>query len=83
MKEKMFKKVLFPTDFSTVSMKALEYVKELKELGTEEIILLNVIKDEYYYDSSLIEGPKELAETESRVPWGSLHGIKLNGNAGV
>lgn len=49
MKEKMFKKVLFPTDFSVLSMKALEYVKELKELGTEEIVLLNVIKDQYYY----------------------------------
>lgn len=49
MKEKIFKKVLFPTDFSVVSMKALEYVKELKELGTEEIVLLNVIKDQYYY----------------------------------
>ena len=49
MKEKMFRKVLFPTDFSVVSRKALEYVKELKELGTEEIVLLNVIRNQYSY----------------------------------
>lgn len=182
MKEKLFKKVLFPTDFSAVSRKALEYVRELKELGTEEIVLLNVVKDQYYYlsddtyikdlerpgeelkkeaqeklitladelqergfkvkvmiargvpfskilevaqeekissiilgsqgksilrkiflgsvseavirgskcpvfvikdDSPLIEGPKELPETESRVPWRIFHSIKLNGDAGV
>jgi nucleotide-binding universal stress UspA family protein len=69
MKEKMFRKVLFPTDFSAVSRKALEYVKELKELGTEEIVLLNVIKNQYYYlseDSFLkdLEGPVEELKKE-------------------
>jgi nucleotide-binding universal stress UspA family protein len=71
MKEKMFKKVLFPTDFSAVSRKALEYVKELKELGTEEIVLLNVIKNQYYYlseDSFLkdLEGPVEELKKEAK-----------------
>ena len=41
----MFKKVLFPTDYSDASKKALDYVKKLKEAGTEEVILLHVLDD--------------------------------------
>ena len=70
MKEKMFKKVLFPTDFSAVSMKALKYIKELKELGTEEIVLLHVIKDQYYYDYETfkidLEEPTEALKKEAQ-----------------
>ena len=29
----MFEKILFPTDFSDVATKALQYVKRLKEAG--------------------------------------------------
>ena len=32
----MFRKILYPTDFSAVAEKALEYVKKLKEAGTKE-----------------------------------------------
>jgi len=39
----MFKKILYPTDFSDVSKKALDYVKQLKEAGTKEVILLHII----------------------------------------
>ena len=39
----MFKKILYPTDFSDVSRSALKYVKKLKEGGTETVILLHVI----------------------------------------
>ena len=38
----MFKKILFPTDFSDVAVKALEYVKRLKDSGAEEVIVLHV-----------------------------------------
>jgi nucleotide-binding universal stress UspA family protein len=41
----MFKKVLFPTDYSDASKKAVEYVKKLKEAGTEEVIILHVLDD--------------------------------------
>lgn len=41
----MFKKILYPTDFSDPSKKALEYVKQLKESGAEEVIVLHVIED--------------------------------------
>lgn len=41
----MFKRILYPTDFSDVSKKALDYIKQLKESGGETIILLHVIDE--------------------------------------
>ena len=45
----MFKKILFPTDFSDVAARALEFVKRLKDSGAEEVVVLNVIEEKYYY----------------------------------
>ncbi|HOJ13076.1 MAG TPA: universal stress protein [Deltaproteobacteria bacterium] len=39
----MFEKVLFPTDFSDVATKALQYVKELRQAGTREVTVLHVV----------------------------------------
>jgi len=39
----MFEKILFPTDFSEVSLQAFDYLKELRGAGSKEIIILNVI----------------------------------------
>ena len=39
----MFEKLLFPTDFSNDSKKALAYIRKLKEAGTKEIVVLHVI----------------------------------------
>lgn len=41
----MFEKILYPTDFSDVSKKALDYIKRLKEAGTKEVIVLHVIDE--------------------------------------
>jgi nucleotide-binding universal stress UspA family protein len=41
----MFKKILFPTDFSDVSQKALKYIKQLKGAGAQEVIVLHVIDE--------------------------------------
>jgi nucleotide-binding universal stress UspA family protein len=41
----MFKKILFPTDFSDVSRKALKYIKQLKGAGAQEVIVLHVIDE--------------------------------------
>ena len=41
----MFKRILYPTDFSDVSKKALDYIKQLKESGSETVILLHVIDE--------------------------------------
>ena len=45
----MFKKILFPTDFSDVAARALEFVKQLKDSGAEEVVLLNVLEEKYFY----------------------------------
>jgi nucleotide-binding universal stress UspA family protein len=39
----MFEKILYPTDFSDVSKKALNYLAQLKNAGTKEIVVLHVI----------------------------------------
>ena len=41
----MFKKILFPTDFSDVSKKAVKYIKQLKGAGAQEVIVLHVIDE--------------------------------------
>jgi nucleotide-binding universal stress UspA family protein len=39
----MFEKILYPIDFSEEASKALDYVKQLKDAGGSEVILLHVI----------------------------------------
>jgi len=39
----MFRKILFPIDFSETAFKALEYIKHMKKTDSEEVILLHVI----------------------------------------
>jgi nucleotide-binding universal stress UspA family protein len=39
----MFEKILFPTDFSAVSKKAMGYIKQLKQAGIKEVVVLHVI----------------------------------------
>jgi len=50
----MFEKILYPTDFSDISHKALSYVKDLGESGTREVVLVHVIDHrefEHFYDN--------------------------------
>jgi len=39
----MFKKILFPTDFSDVSQKARDFIKGLKAEGGKEVIIIHVV----------------------------------------
>ncbi|HSO19989.1 MAG TPA: universal stress protein [Desulfosarcina sp.] len=39
----MFRKILYPTDFSDVAEKALDYIKRLNVAGGREVIILHVI----------------------------------------
>jgi len=41
----MFAKILYPTDFSDVSKKTLAYLKQLKDAGAKEIVILHVIDE--------------------------------------
>lgn len=44
----MFKKILYPTDFSPHSNKIIESVIELKTAGTEEVIILYVLDKRFF-----------------------------------
>ena len=39
----MFRKILYPTDFSDRSKKALTYIKDFKNAGSEEVVILHVV----------------------------------------
>ncbi len=52
----MFKKILFLTDFSEVAKKALEYIKLLRNSGTEEVVVLAAVEDKYL--DMLADDPK-------------------------
>jgi nucleotide-binding universal stress UspA family protein len=71
----MFEKILYPTDFSDVAVKALEYVKRLKASGAREVIVLHV-NDERGNESvvRILGGSqfnklneKRMQETESKL----------------
>jgi nucleotide-binding universal stress UspA family protein len=52
----MFKKILFPTDFSDVSKKAVKYIKQLKGAGAQEVIILHVIDEKELLVLSRVSG---------------------------
>ena len=39
----MFEKILYPTDFSEVSKRALMYLLQLKEAGTKKVVVLHIV----------------------------------------
>jgi nucleotide-binding universal stress UspA family protein len=41
----MFEKILYPTDFSDVSKKAMDFIKQLKGAGTKEVVVFHVIDE--------------------------------------
>jgi len=41
----MFEKILYPTDFSEVSKKAMDFIKQLKGAGTKEVVVFHVIDE--------------------------------------
>jgi nucleotide-binding universal stress UspA family protein len=68
----MFRKILYPTDFSDISKIAIEYIKQLKESGVEEILVLHVIDERdfqysylYVMDESGDKGLKQRIKDEA------------------
>ena len=62
----MFKTILYPTDFSDVSKKAIDYIKQLKEGGSETVIVLHVI-DQRGVRSIEQYAMKKFLEFEQRI----------------
>jgi nucleotide-binding universal stress UspA family protein len=70
-KTAVFEKILYPTDFSEVAAKAVDYLKQLKSAGAEEVVVLNVIHQRvidtigtinsvaYFHDGRYVENPDE------------------------
>jgi len=41
----VFEKILYPTDFSDVSKKALAYIRSLRSAGAKQVIILHIINE--------------------------------------
>jgi len=66
----MFKKILFPTDFSDVSERAIPYIKQLKDGGTKEVLVLHVL------DARLLEAAHGYLSGKS---FDSFHSLRHEG----
>jgi nucleotide-binding universal stress UspA family protein len=62
----MFRKILYPTDFSDVAQKALDFIKQLKDAGAEEVVILHVI-DKRFFDAMAWYTTKNLPEMEKDI----------------
>ncbi len=49
----MFRKILFPTDFSECSEKAFEYIMGLRDVGVHKVFIINVLKAEEEFPVTL------------------------------
>jgi nucleotide-binding universal stress UspA family protein len=91
----MFKKILFPTDFSDVSRKAVTYIKQLKGAGAQEVIVLHVIDqkelmvlsratEQYLQITAQMENEveKEMAAVETDLTAAGFH-VKLSVKTGI
>src|SRR5574344_1686080 len=48
----MFEHILYPTDCSDVAMKAVKFIRQLKEAGTTEVTILHVIDKRLLYETA-------------------------------
>jgi len=63
----VFKKILLPTDFSDVAEKALDCVKQLKNAGTREVVVLHVIKKNSLQVIAQYSSIRDFEEVEKEV----------------
>lgn len=63
----MFEKILLPTDFSDVAEKALDFVKQLKDAGTQEVVILHVIKKNSLEVIAQYSSIRDFSEVEKEV----------------
>ena len=63
----MFDKILYPTDFSDVANKAVDYIAKLKEAGGKEVIVLHVIDERAIGDICLLYASRGIVEMVRRI----------------
>lgn len=70
----MFRKILYPTDFSDGSHRVMDYLPQLKDAGAEEVIILHVVDTRLLHipeiykivDMSLL-GDKQVAAAKKKA----------------
>lgn len=62
----MFKKILYPTDFSDVAHKALDFIVRLKDAGAREVVILHVI-DKRSFDIMARYATQDILEIERNL----------------
>jgi nucleotide-binding universal stress UspA family protein len=72
----MFKKILYPTDFSDVSKKAIGYIKQLGEGGAETVIVLHVIDERAMQSVARYASGKSM-EIEQTIIYDAEQEIKI------
>jgi nucleotide-binding universal stress UspA family protein len=61
----MFKKILYPTDFSDVAKSALAFIKQFKDAGANEVVILHVLDKARHEAVAMYPGPgTRIAEIE-------------------
>lgn len=63
----VFEKILYPTDLSKATKKTLTYTKHLKEAGTKEVVVLNVIDQKVIDTIGLIFSAKVVQSVGSEI----------------
>jgi len=71
----MFEKILYPTDFSDVAHKALDFVVSLKDAGAQEVVILHVI-DKGSFDAIARYATKDIVEIEKNLKKRALDEIR-------
>jgi nucleotide-binding universal stress UspA family protein len=51
----VFKTILYPTDFSDVARKALDFIKQLRHSGAQEIVILHVVDERLVVPPEMLE----------------------------
>jgi len=77
--EKMFDKILYPTDFSRNADKCLAFVQRLREAGTREVVLLHVLDGRGFELLSALDSDTTAHTVEENMTKSSLE--KLNETA--
>ncbi|BCB97054.1 universal stress protein [Dissulfurispira thermophila] len=69
--ERLFKKVLYPTDWSDCARETLQHLKELKGTGIDEIVVAHVMNE----DAMRLQSPEKFREFE-RIDKEKLEAVK-------
>lgn len=73
----MFKKILYPTDFSDVANSAMAYLKKLKDAGLEEVVIMHVL-DRNRHDPVTVFRGDNGAMLEIEKGWEESAMVKMN-----